>query len=109
MTTYRTLDEITEEHLRQDPDGIDDFVTALFDEYAETGDEAALLSSLRLVSRVKGVTQIADATGLSRKGVQKALSENGNPQFNSMNAILQAMGYRLMPQKLPQQQQPAPQ
>jgi DNA-binding phage protein len=32
--------------------------------------------------------------------VQKALSENGNPQFSSVNAILNAMGYRLAPQKL---------
>ncbi|MEW6039627.1 MAG: hypothetical protein AB1648_15500 [Pseudomonadota bacterium] len=32
--------------------------------------------------------------------MQKALSENGNPQFGSVNAILHAMGYRLTPQKL---------
>jgi DNA-binding phage protein len=29
---------------------------------------------------------------LSGKGVQKALSENGNPQFSSVNAIMHAMG-----------------
>jgi DNA-binding phage protein len=33
--------------------------------------------------------------------LQKALSENGNPQFGSVNAIMHAMGYRLTPQKLP--------
>ncbi|WP_019498315.1 addiction module antidote protein [Pseudanabaena sp. PCC 6802] len=101
MSNYRTLSEVTEEYLRKHPDEIDNYITVLFDEYAESGDAAALLSSLRIVSRVKGVSQIADMTGLSRKGVQKALSENGNPQFSSISAILQAMGYRLMPQKLP--------
>ena len=100
MSNYRTLGEVTEDYLRKRPDEIDDYITALFDEYAESGDAAALLSSLRIVSRVKGVTQIADASGLSRKGLQKALSENGNPQFSSVNAILNAMGYRLTPQKL---------
>jgi probable addiction module antidote protein len=100
MIRYRTLEEVTEDYLRKRPDEIDEFITVLFDEYAESGDAAALLSSLRIVSRVKGVSQIAEVAGLSRKGLQKALSENGNPQFSSVNAILHAMGYRLTPQKL---------
>jgi probable addiction module antidote protein len=100
MRNHRTLGEITEEYLRKRPNEIDDYITVLFDEYAESGDAAALLSSLRIVSRVKGVTNIAETSGLSRKGLQKALSENGNPQFSSVNAILNAMGYRLAPQKL---------
>jgi probable addiction module antidote protein len=101
MRTYRTLSEVTGEYLRKHPDEIDDYIIVLFEEYAESGDAAALLSSLRIVSRVKGVTNIAETSGLSRKGLQKALSENGNPQFSSVNAILNAMGYRLVPQKLP--------
>jgi probable addiction module antidote protein len=101
MRNYRTIGEVEEEYLRNHPEEIDDYLTVLFDEYAESGDAAALLSSLRVVSRIKGVSAIAEVAGLSRKGVQKALSENGNPQFSSVNAILHAMGYRLMPQKLP--------
>jgi probable addiction module antidote protein len=100
MTKYRTIGEIEEEYLRDRPEEIDDYITVLFDEYAESGDTAALLRSLRIVGRVKGISAIAESSGLSRKGVQKALSENGNPQFSSVNAIMQAMGYRLTPQKL---------
>jgi DNA-binding phage protein len=37
---------------------------------------------------------------MSRKGVQKALSEAGNPEFASVNSIIHAMGYRLAPQKI---------
>ena len=82
---------------------VDDYVNILFDEYAESGDTASLMSSLRVVCRVKGVSKISEVSGLSHKGVQKALSENGNPQFDTVNAILHAMGYRLTPQKLPVQ------
>jgi DNA-binding phage protein len=32
--------------------------------------------------------------------LQKALSEDGNPKFENINAIMQAMGYRLIPQKI---------
>lgn len=101
MSNYRTISEVEEEYLRNHPEEVDDYIAVLFDEYAESGDTAALLSSLRVVSRVKGVSHIAEVSGLSRKGVQKALSENGHPQFSSVNAIMQAMGYRLTPQKLP--------
>ena len=94
MSNYRTLGVIEE---------VDDYVNILFDEYAESGDTASLMSSLRVVCRVKGVSKIAEVSGLSHKGVQKALSENGNPQFGTVNAILHAMGYRLTPQKLPVQ------
>ena len=101
MSTYRTIGEVEEQYLRDHPEEVDDYITVLFDEYAESGDTAALLSPLRVVSRIKGVSRVAEVSGLSRKGVQKALSENGNPQFSSVNAIMHAMGYRLTPQKLP--------
>ncbi len=101
-TEYRTFGEVEEEYLRNHPEEIDDYITLLFDEYAESGDATILFASLRLVGRIKGVTAIAEAAGLSRKGVQKALSENGNPQFSSVNAMMNAMGYRLTPQKLSQ-------
>ncbi|CAK0781649.1 HTH-type transcriptional regulator / antitoxin HigA [Gammaproteobacteria bacterium] len=100
MTSYRTIGEVEEKYLRDHPSEVDDYVTVLFEEYAENGDTAALMSSLRVVSRIKGVSRIAEDSSLSRKGVQKALSENGHPQFESVNAILHAMGFRLAPQKL---------
>lgn len=93
MKTYRTIGAVEEEYLRNHLEEVDDYIAVLFDEYAESGDTASLMTSLRVVSRVKGV---------SRKGVQKALSENGNPQFSNVNAIMHAMGYRLTPQKLPE-------
>ena len=104
MTKYRTLREVEEEYLRHHPEELDDYITVLFDEYAESNDTASLMTSLRAVSRVKGISKIAEVTGLSRQGVQKALSDNGNPLFDNVNAIMHAMGYRLTPQKLPSQQ-----
>jgi probable addiction module antidote protein len=100
MSNYRTIGEVEEEYLRNHPEELDDYITVLFDEYAQSGDTSSLLASLRVVGRVKGVSHLAEVSGLSRQGVQKALSENGNPQFGSVNAILHAMGYRLTPQKL---------
>jgi probable addiction module antidote protein len=99
MRNYRTFSEIEEEYFRKHPDEIDDYLAMIFEEYAKDDDIGALLSSLRTVSRAKGITAIAEETGMTRKGVQKALSEHGNPKFESINAIMHAMGYRLTPQK----------
>ena len=78
MRNYRTFGDLEEGYLRDHPEEVDDYLAILFDEDAQSGDTAALLSSLRIVSRVKGV---------SRKGLQKALSEEGNPEFSSVNRV----------------------
>ena len=100
MRKYKRFTDIEESYFREHPEKIDDYIDILFEEYAKDGDTGALMSSLRVLSRAQGVTKIARAAGMSRKGVQKALSENGNPEFASINAIMQAMGYRLAPQKI---------
>lgn len=100
MRTFKTFDAMKEEYFRNHPEEIDDFITIIFEEYAKDEDTSALLASLRTVSRIKGITSIAEEAGISRNGVQKALSENGNPKFKSINAIMHAMGYSLMPQRI---------
>ncbi len=99
MRNYPTLDEITEEYLRKHPEEIDSFVSVLFEEYAQDGDTAALLSALRVVSRVKGISLTTESTGMSQRGVQQALLEDDDPKFGDANALMHAMGYRLVPQK----------
>ncbi len=96
---YRTLDEVDEEYYRNHPEEIDGYLSIAFEEYAKDGSTPALLSQLRMIARVKGISAIAEDTGLTRNGIQKALSEQGNPKFESVNVIMKAMGYNLMPQK----------
>jgi DNA-binding phage protein len=44
---------------------------------------------------------MAEKTGMTRQGIQKALSGDGNPRLASVTSIMKAMGYYLGPQKLP--------
>lgn len=100
MRSYRTFTDVEESYFREHPEEIDDYINILFEEYAKDGDVGALLSSLRVLGRVKGLTKLAEEAGMSRKGLQKALSEEGNPEFASVNAILHAIGYKLTPKKI---------
>lgn len=100
MPDYRTLAEVTAEYFILHPEEINDFLTELFADYAEDGDSAALLSALRIVAQVKGVSDMATQIGMSRQGLQKALSAKGNPRLDTVNAIMHALGYQLMPRPL---------
>jgi HTH-type transcriptional regulator / antitoxin HigA len=97
MTNYRTLNQVTEDYFIQHPEEIDDFITEIFTDYAQDSDSATLLSALRIVARVKGISNMAAQVGMTRQGLQKALSSKGNPRLDSINAIMKAMGYQLMP------------
>jgi HTH-type transcriptional regulator / antitoxin HigA len=104
MRKLRTLSEFTEAYLRDHPDEIDDYLTEIFADFAEDNDTGALLVALRAIARVRGVGEMAEQIGMTRQGLQKALSDDGNPRFGNITAIVRAMGYQLVPQKLPQSQ-----
>jgi probable addiction module antidote protein len=93
----RTFRETEEEYFRNHPKEIAAYIDEIFAEYAADGNSAALLASLRVIARVKGVSNIAGETGMTRQGVQHALSSRGNPRFDNVNAIMNALGYRLAP------------
>lgn len=100
MRQLRTLDQLEAEYFQQRPEEIDEYLSILFEDYAQDSDIGALLASLRTIARAKGITATATAAGMSRKGLQKALSIEGSPKFESVNAILNALGYRLAPEKI---------
>jgi HTH-type transcriptional regulator / antitoxin HigA len=100
MRKLRTLDEFTDRYFRDHPDEIDDYLTEIFQDFAEDNDTGALLTALRTIARVRGIGEIAEQVGMTRQGLQKALSDEGNPRFGNVTSIMQAMGYCLVPQKL---------
>lgn len=100
MSTYRTLEEVSIAYLTQHPDKIEAFLREIFADYAVDGDAAALLSALRIIARAKGISTLAEEVGMTRQGLQKALSANGNPRLDNINAIMRALGYQLLPQPL---------
>jgi HTH-type transcriptional regulator / antitoxin HigA len=102
MRKLRTLDQFTEDYFRAHPEEIDEYLTEIFQDFAADNDTGALLASLRVLARVRGVSDMASRIGMTRQGIQKALSDDGNPRLGNITSIMKAMGYCLVPQKLPQ-------
>lgn len=98
--SYRSFREVEEEYFRAHPDEIESYIEEIFAAFAEDNNTPALLASLRIVAKVKGISVLAQEANMTRQGIQHALSEKGNPRFDNINAIMHALGYRLTPQRV---------
>lgn len=68
----------------------------------EDCDPPVILLALRNVANsAGGMSQPARQTGLSRESLYRSLSQDGNPQLSSLEAILRTLGLRLSVQPLP--------
>lgn len=78
------------EHLDTD-ERIALFLEAMF----EDGTPAEIAAAIGTVAKARGMTQLANETGLSRPALYKALSEDGNPGLDTIMKVLAALGVRL--------------
>ncbi len=60
-----------------------------------SGDPAYLTRALGVVARARNISQLARDTGMSREGIYKALSGEGNPSFATVAKIARALGLRI--------------
>lgn len=58
----------------------------------EDGDPAIVAHALGDVARAVGMSQIARDTGLTRAGLYKALSEDGDPRLTTLLGVLKSLG-----------------
>jgi len=61
----------------------------------EDGTPQAITLALRDVARSEGLTALAKKTGLSRSGLYKSLSADGDPRLSTLHGVLDALGLRL--------------
>jgi probable addiction module antidote protein len=62
----------------------------------EEDDPELFLLALRNVAEAQGgVGQLAEKAKLNRESLYKMLSERGNPELRSLDALLHALGFRL--------------
>ena len=62
----------------------------------EGGDDPAyVVHALGVIAKAKNMSQLARDTGLSREGLYKALSDEGNPTFSTVAKIAKALGLQI--------------
>ncbi len=62
----------------------------------EAGDDAAFVAqALGTIARSGNVSELARRVGMSREGLYKALSADGNPSFATIVKVAHALGLRI--------------
>lgn len=80
------------EHLKTDED-IQFYLEACIEEAGD--DPSFIIHALGVIARAKNMSQLARDTGLTREGLYKALSPEGNPTFSTVAKVAKALGFRL--------------
>ncbi|BFM06242.1 addiction module antidote protein [Halioxenophilus aromaticivorans] len=58
-------------------------------------DPAFILQALGVVARANNMSQLSRDTGITREGLYKALSADGNPSFATVAKVTKALGLKL--------------
>ena len=85
------------EHLKTEED-IQAYLEACLEEAGD--DPAFIVHALGVIARARSMSQLARDTGLSREGLYKALSPDGNPSFATVAKVARALGFKLTVQPI---------
>jgi probable addiction module antidote protein len=80
----------TADYLRTEDD-----ISAYLDAVMEDGDPALIAAALGDVARARNFSQLARDVGMSRQGLDKALSGDGNPSLATVLKVARVLGLRL--------------
>lgn len=83
-----------------EPEDVIDFLNDAF----ESGHAPYIAAILGDVARSKGMSKIAEKTGVNRQALYTALSENGNPTLDTLLKVMTALGIRLKCEAMEQAQ-----
>lgn len=91
MTTKtKTIPFDGSEFLADPADQIDALNDAL-----DSGSAAVVAVALRDIAKAQGMTEVAKKVGITRAGLYKALSGDGDPKLSTVVALLVALGIRI--------------
>jgi probable addiction module antidote protein len=87
FTNYDSADYLT---------SVEDAAAYLEAAVEEAGDDPAFIAqALGVIARSGNVSELARRAGMSREGLYKALSAEGNPSFATIMKVAKALGLRI--------------
>lgn len=96
VSNYENFDDWVADLIQQEPNGVDNYLKISFEEFLKDGNEKALLIALRQIAKARGgFEKLSSKTGIKRESLYRALSENGNPRFSTLVAVLNSLDYGL--------------
>ena len=69
-------------------------IAAYLEAVMEEGDPALIAAALGDIAKARNISQLARDVGMSREGLYKALSGEGNPSFSTITKVAKALGLK---------------
>lgn len=66
-------------------------IAVFLNDALDTNDSAYVAKAMGVVARAKGMTELAQKTGLSREQLYRSFSEKGNPTLKTVLAVMNAL------------------
>ena len=73
-------------------------IAAYLTDILAANDPALLATALGDIARVRGMGEIAKASGITREALYKALRPDAQPRFDTISRVCAALGVRLVAQ-----------
>ena len=73
----------------------------LLEDAIASGDDAYITNALGIIARARGMSDTARKSGVTRRGLYKALSPGGDPRLSTLLGVAQALGLRLRLEPIP--------
>lgn len=67
----------------------------LISDALETGHAGYIAAALGTAAKARGMSRVAEETGLNRQGLYAALAEGGNPSLDTILKVMHALGFEL--------------
>lgn len=100
MEDLQTFDEFIYEEL-QDPEFRLQYLMTALEEFEKDKNPYFFLSSLKRIAEAKGgITKLAKESKVSRQNLYKVFSSKAMPKLDTLDSILNALGFRLSVQPL---------
>ncbi len=74
----------------------DETIATYLTEALASGDTTHFQEALQTAARARGMSSIADASGLGRESLYKALRPGAHPRFETVQRVLGALGVTLL-------------
>ena len=75
----------------------DEAISVFLADAMETQNPGYIAHAIRLVAKAKGMTEIAEKCGISRKSLYRSIGENCNPTLEPLIPVLLALGVKVTP------------
>jgi probable addiction module antidote protein len=73
----------------------DEAMSEYLSQVLEDGDSDELISALGYIAKAKGMSMIANESGLGRESLYKALAPGAKPRFDTILKVVRALGIKL--------------